>query len=176
MIMVDAIESCVPFWERLGFTKTAEVPEGDVLGFVILAKDNIEVMYQTHESVQKDAAGLVPRANGHGAGFFIEVTDIEAIEKGKDPKATIRDPKINARVMLPVAERKPLLEGLSIAELLRDPDLRSRLGDYIFQAGQPQEIRQAFLAAMGVNESEIAPLAGPVDILAPPEKRARQSG
>jgi 5,5'-dehydrodivanillate O-demethylase len=101
--------------------------------------------------------------------------DIDAVGKGKDPKATIRDPKINKRVMLPVAERKPLLEGLSIADLLRDPDLRSRLGDYIFQAGQPKEVRHAFLAAMGVNESEIAPLAGPVDILAPPEKRSRQA-
>jgi hypothetical protein len=79
VIMVDAIEPCVPFWERLGFAKTAEVPEGDRLGFVILAKDSVEVMYQTHESVQKDAAGLVPRAHGHGAGFFIEVSDIESV-------------------------------------------------------------------------------------------------
>ena len=65
VIMVDAIEPCVPFWERLGF--------------LILAKDNVEVMYQTHESVQKDAGGLVPRAHGHGAGFFIEVSDIESV-------------------------------------------------------------------------------------------------
>ena len=79
VIMVDAIEPCVPFWERLGFAKTAEVPDGDRLGFVILAKDSVEVMYQTHESVQKDAAGLVPRAHGHGAGFFIEVSDIESV-------------------------------------------------------------------------------------------------
>jgi len=81
VIMVDAIESCVPFWERLGFTKTAEVPEGDRLGFVILAKDNVEVMYQTHESVEKDAAGLVPRAHGHGAALFIEVSDIESVAR-----------------------------------------------------------------------------------------------
>ena len=81
VIMVDAIEPCVPFWERLGFAKTAEVPEGDRLGFVILAKDGVEVMYQTHESVEKDAAGLVPRAHGHGAGFFIEVSDIESVEQ-----------------------------------------------------------------------------------------------
>ena len=79
VIMVDAIESCVPFWERLGFTKTAEVPDGDRLGFVILAKDNVEVMYQTHESVEKDAAGLVPRAHGHGAALFIEVGDVESV-------------------------------------------------------------------------------------------------
>ena len=51
VIMVDAIEPCIPFWERLGFAKTAEVPEGDRLGFVILVKDSVEVMYQTHESV-----------------------------------------------------------------------------------------------------------------------------
>ena len=79
VIMVEAIESCIPFWERLGFTKTAEVPEGDRLGFVILVKDNVEVMYQTHESVAKDAAGLVPRAHGHGAALFIEVSDIESV-------------------------------------------------------------------------------------------------
>jgi hypothetical protein len=84
VIMVDAIESCLPFWERLGFTKTAEVPDGDRLGFVILTKDSVEVMYQTHESVQKDAAGLVPRAHGHGAGFFIEVTDIESVARTLD--------------------------------------------------------------------------------------------
>jgi hypothetical protein len=81
VIMVDAIEPCLSFWERLGFTKTAEVPEGDRLGFVILAKDSVEVMYQTHESVEKDAPGLASHARGHGAGFFIEVSDIESIDK-----------------------------------------------------------------------------------------------
>jgi|RhiMethySRZTD1v2_1073278.scaffolds.fasta_scaffold240483_3 hypothetical protein len=84
VIMVEAIEPCLPFWERLGFTKTAEVPEGDRLGFVILAKDAVEVMYQTHESVEKDAPGLVPPSRGTGAGFFIEVTDVERIERALD--------------------------------------------------------------------------------------------
>ena len=84
VIMVDAIENCVPFWERLGFTKTAEVPDGDRLGFVILMKDSVEVMYQTHESVEKDAAGLVPRAHGHGAALFIEVSEIESVARALD--------------------------------------------------------------------------------------------
>ena len=79
VIMVDAIEPCLPFWERLGFAKVAEVPEGDRLGFVILAKDSVEVMYQTHESVEKDAAGLVPRTYGHGAALFIEVSDVASV-------------------------------------------------------------------------------------------------
>ena len=79
VIMVDAIEPCLPFWERLGFAKVAEVPEGDRLGFVILVKDSVEVMYQTHESVEKDAAGLVPRTYGHGAALFIEVSDVASV-------------------------------------------------------------------------------------------------
>jgi len=51
---------------------------------VILAKDGVEVMYQTHESVEKDAGGLVPRARGHGAGFFVEVSDIESVVRALD--------------------------------------------------------------------------------------------
>lgn len=81
VIMVDAIEPCLSFWERLGFTKVAEVPEGDALGFVILAKDGVEVMYQTHESVQNDAPGLASASRGHGAALFIEVSDVEAVER-----------------------------------------------------------------------------------------------
>jgi uncharacterized glyoxalase superfamily protein PhnB len=81
VIMVDAIEPCVPFWERVGFVKTAEVPEGDRLGFVILAKDGVEVMYQTHESVEKDAPGLVPPVHGTSAALFVEVSDIESITR-----------------------------------------------------------------------------------------------
>src|SRR6478672_558222 len=81
VIMVDAIETCIPFWERVGFGKTAEVPEGDRLGFVILAKDGVEVMYQTHESVEKDAPGLVPPVHGTNTALFIEVSDIESIER-----------------------------------------------------------------------------------------------
>ena len=81
VIMVQSIEPCLPFWDRLGFTKTAEVPDGDRLGFVILAKDSVEVMYQTHESVEKDAAGLVPRAHGHGAALFIEVSDVQSVAR-----------------------------------------------------------------------------------------------
>ena len=79
VIIVDAIEPCIPFWERFGFAKTAEVPDGDRLGFVILVKDGVELMYQTHESVEKDAPGLVPRTPGNGAALFIEVSDIESV-------------------------------------------------------------------------------------------------
>jgi hypothetical protein len=54
-----------------------------------------------------------------------------------------------------VAERKSLTEGLSRAEMLNDPFTRRSLQDYIFQVGQPTEVRNAFLAAMGINATDI---------------------
>ncbi len=80
VLIVDAIEPCVSFWtERLGFTKTVEVPEGDRLGFVILQKDGVEVMYQSRESVRNDIPTLANTPAG--TALYIEVSDIAAAEK-----------------------------------------------------------------------------------------------
>ncbi len=82
IIVVDAIEPCLAFWtERLGFEKTAEVPEGDKLGFVILQKDKTEVMYQSRASVQADVPAMTKLVAGQTTSLFIEVSDIEAIER-----------------------------------------------------------------------------------------------
>ena len=82
VLMVEAIEPCLPLWiDKLGWTKTVEVPEGDKLGFVILAKDGIEVMYQTWLSVEKDVGHAPSKALGTSVGLFIEVSDVGAVEK-----------------------------------------------------------------------------------------------
>jgi uncharacterized glyoxalase superfamily protein PhnB len=81
VLVVDAIEPCLPFWtERLGFSKTVEVPEGDSLGFVILVKDGVEVMYQSRASVRKDIPALADCPAG-GANLYIEVADVAAVER-----------------------------------------------------------------------------------------------
>lgn len=81
VLMVEAIEPCLALWtERLGWTKTVEVPDGDALGFVILAKDGAELMYQTWGSVEKDL-GPQPRAGAPSAALFVEVPDIGEIER-----------------------------------------------------------------------------------------------
>lgn len=80
ILNVKEIESCLPFWiERLGFTKTTEVPHGDRIGFVILEKDGYEVMYQTTDSVTADLPALAALPVG-GSILFIEVDDIGAVE------------------------------------------------------------------------------------------------
>jgi 5,5'-dehydrodivanillate O-demethylase oxygenase subunit len=78
--------------------------------------------------------------------------DIEAISRSEDPKATIRDPEINRCVTLPIAERKRLVEGMSLEELAKHPLGLGQLTDYVFQAGQPREVRRAYAAAMGIAE------------------------
>jgi len=80
VLMVDAIEPCLPLWiDRLGWTKTVEVPDGDALGFVILAKDGVEMMYQTYSSVEKDIGHAPKRAVGTSVGLFIEVSNLDEV-------------------------------------------------------------------------------------------------
>jgi hypothetical protein len=81
ILYVEEIEPCVPFWtERLGFTKTVEVPEGDRSGFVILKRGDVEVMYQTRASVENDVPSLADMPM-KGSILFIEVDDIAAVER-----------------------------------------------------------------------------------------------
>ena len=85
ILLVDAIEPALPFWiERLGFTKTTEVPEGEHLGFVILEKAGHEVMYQTMQSVAADVPSVAASTPRSGSVLFIEVTDIDAIQRALD--------------------------------------------------------------------------------------------
>lgn len=83
ILVVEEIEPILPFWvDRLGFTKVAEVPQDDRIGFVILARDGVEVMYQSRASVEADVPGILDGGPLRGAGaLFIEVADIDAIEK-----------------------------------------------------------------------------------------------
>jgi 5,5'-dehydrodivanillate O-demethylase oxygenase subunit len=76
--------------------------------------------------------------------------DLEAIAKGRDPKAVIRDPAVNHAVPLPIAERKLLVEGATREEFLKHPLLGRQMTEgYPFQLGQPEEVRIAFAKAMG---------------------------
>lgn len=58
-LIVPSIEDCLPFYvERLGFTRTVEVPHHDKLGFVILKRGELELMLQSTASLAEDIANL----------------------------------------------------------------------------------------------------------------------
>jgi uncharacterized glyoxalase superfamily protein PhnB len=81
VLLVKEIEPLIPFWvDRLGFTKTVEVPEGNKLGFVLFQKGAVEVMYQTYASVKKDAPKAVSETAGKGPAYlYMEVDDLESV-------------------------------------------------------------------------------------------------
>ena len=84
VLYVEEIEPALPFWvDRLGFEKTVEVPEGDRLGFVILQKGGVEIMYQTRHSVQNDIPALAGQPM-RGSFLFIEVEDLDAVARALD--------------------------------------------------------------------------------------------
>lgn len=81
VLMVDEIEPVLPFWiERLGWTKTTEVPHDGKLGFAILARDGLEVMYQTQASVADDIPPLGSSPQ-RGTFLFLEVENLDDVQR-----------------------------------------------------------------------------------------------
>ena len=78
VLPVDAIEPDLPFWERFGFAKVAEVPHGDRLGFVILVLGQAQVMLQTHASLAEDDAALAGAVGG-ATLLYVRVPDLDAV-------------------------------------------------------------------------------------------------
>jgi hypothetical protein len=77
ILIVDAIEPCLGFWEKLGFEVTVKVPDGEVLGFVILNSGPVEVMYQTRASAAKDVPAMADFPSS--SILYIHVTNIDEV-------------------------------------------------------------------------------------------------
>lgn len=88
VLPVPAIEPVLPLWEALGFQRTAEVPHGDALGFVILAKGDAEVMYQTLESIRADEPRVLD-GGAHRGFLFVQVENLDEVI-GKLPEGIDR--------------------------------------------------------------------------------------
>lgn len=83
VMVVDQVEPCAAFWEKLGFTRTAEVPHGDELGFVMLDRGEVQLMYQSVESVKADSGAIGSEFENASprAALFVEVDDLDATER-----------------------------------------------------------------------------------------------
>ena len=86
LMTVDRIEPCLPFWtEKMGFEVTAKVPHGEVLGFAILKKGAVELMYQSQASVDADMGesgapeGLGREMASGTSTLFIEVDGLDEV-------------------------------------------------------------------------------------------------
>ncbi len=79
VLFVEDIEPCVKFWvERFGFQKTIEVPDGNKLAFAMLQKGNVELMYQSYASADKDVGTKISEVVRKGPTFlYVEVDNLE---------------------------------------------------------------------------------------------------
>lgn len=84
VLVVHEVEPCAQFWERLGFVRTAQVPKGDTLGFVILERDALEVMYQSLASIREDNAASADALFVGGSCLFVEVDDLDGAARAVD--------------------------------------------------------------------------------------------
>jgi 5,5'-dehydrodivanillate O-demethylase len=77
--------------------------------------------------------------------------DLTLIEQGEDPKAIVRDEKINECIKFPLIGSDLFINGYD-REMLdgEAPFVRSHK-QFVFQAGQPAEIWDAYAEAMGFN-------------------------
>ena len=74
--------------------------------------------------------------------------EIKLVADGGEPKALVRDPERNRCVELPIIGRAQLkgegVEGLKLGPGQKAPDIEG----FLFQAGQPEEVRRAYEEAM----------------------------
>ena len=77
ILFAAEIEPCIQFWTvRMGFQKTVEVPDGDRLGFAIMEKDGVELMYQSYLSVEKDNPQTADEVKKGPAFLYVDVDDL----------------------------------------------------------------------------------------------------
>jgi uncharacterized glyoxalase superfamily protein PhnB len=70
-----------------------EVPEGDKIGFAILEKDGLELMYQSYASVEKDNPATAAAVKKGPTFLYIDVDDLNralAATQGADLVMPVR--------------------------------------------------------------------------------------
>ena len=117
LLLVEEVEPCVKFWvERLGFEKTAEVPDGDRLVFAIVQKNGAEIMYQTYASVEREHPnpGILERK---GPTFlFIEVDDLAATKAGMEGAETVMEERATFYGSREIGVRDPAGHVITFAQ------------------------------------------------------------
>ena len=117
VLCVEAIEPCLAFWAALGFERKLEVPEGDQLGFVILARDNVEIMYQSRRSLARDLPELADTPSG---GFvYIEVSRLGDVLPALKQADVLIKPRVTFYGATEIFVREP--GGHVIAFAAHDP-------------------------------------------------------
>jgi 5,5'-dehydrodivanillate O-demethylase len=143
------VQESIPAWDgpirdpRNGRWITSHVMNQDFIAWVGQGK----IADRTQEHLATSDRGIIIMRKR-----FLD--DMERIARGEDPKGIIRDPAQNVCIPMPIIDREVYTEGLTTAEMMEDPSLDPRAG-YPLQAGQPEHVRRAFQAAMGIDPDNV---------------------
>lgn len=80
ILLVEEIEPCLSFWvDRLGFELTVQVPDGQAVGFAMLKRGSVELMYQTRSSLKRDLPLLSEQSFHSATVLYIQVEDLDHV-------------------------------------------------------------------------------------------------
>jgi 5,5'-dehydrodivanillate O-demethylase len=144
------VQNSIPHWysplvdEKTGRWISTHVMNQDFIGWV--GQGTFADRTQEHLGKSDKGIAMIRRR------FF---DDMERIERGEDPKAIMRDPKENERIQLPIVGLDAFRNGLTSKEL-ENAGGEERLASkkFIFQAGQPPEVKRAYEEAMGFKMAD----------------------
>jgi 5,5'-dehydrodivanillate O-demethylase len=144
------VQTCVPTWhgpltDAQGKWIDTHVMNQDFLAWV--GQGRIADRSQEHLGASDRGVVAIRRK------FFEEMEHIAA---GGEAKGTIRDPASNVKVRLPMMDRELVLGSLTRQQILANPRLLVMSTTYIFQAGQPEEVRREMSEVMGLQVSEFS--------------------
>ena len=80
--LVDRIEPCLDFWvDRLGFDVKLKVEDAGELKFVSLARDEVEVMFRTRDTMADHSPDFTDQefAASNSMVLYLEVADLDPI-------------------------------------------------------------------------------------------------
>jgi 5,5'-dehydrodivanillate O-demethylase oxygenase subunit len=135
------IQSAIPAWKgQIKQEKTGQLIDSHVMNQDFIAWiGQGRIADRTQEHLAQSDRGILMLRHRF-------LADLERLARDEDPKAVIRNPAINRCVRLPVADRS-FLEPSELSESARQTRAAAR--DYALQAGQPENVANAFREAMG---------------------------
>jgi hypothetical protein len=79
VLFVERVEPTRDFLKRVGFEVVFDVPDGDKLGFAMVAKDGVQVMVETRGNSNEGPALQALTKESRRAVVFVEVDDLDAV-------------------------------------------------------------------------------------------------
>ena len=91
--MVEDVRKTIAFYQDiLGFEVVTTVEDDDEIGFAIMHRDQIELMFQSRKSLSENVPALTGSTIGASQTLYIEVTGIDQLyEQLQDKVAVVVD-------------------------------------------------------------------------------------